>query len=110
MRTVNAKALFAAATTALLIVALSPAARADDDTAQPSAATRIKQDAKDAGHAIARDATTQTQAHRIVFHQDNGDIFADGGVRSTDFTAKASAVQLTRSPKAVSRAKFCRCR
>jgi LPS export ABC transporter protein LptC len=50
------------------------------------------------GHAIARDATTQTQAHRIIFHQDNGDIFADGGVRSTDFTAKASAVQLAPAP------------
>ncbi|HEX3120733.1 MAG TPA: LptA/OstA family protein, partial [Candidatus Acidoferrum sp.] len=59
---------------------------------------RAAQTATLTGHAIARDATTQTQAHRIVFHQDNGDIFADGGVRSTDFTAKASAVQLAPAP------------
>jgi LPS export ABC transporter protein LptC len=59
---------------------------------------RAAQTATLTGHAIARDATTQTQARRIIFHQDNGDIFADGGVRSTDFTAKASAVQLAPAP------------
>ena len=50
---------------------------------------RAAQTATLTGHAIARDATTQTQAHRIVFHQNNGDIFADGGVRSTDFSAES---------------------
>ncbi len=59
---------------------------------------RAAQTAALTGHAIARDATTQTQAHRIVFTQNTGDIFADGGVRSTDFTAKASAVQLAPAP------------
>ncbi len=36
------------------------------------------------GHAIVRDATTETAAARIVFVQNTGDIHADGGVRSTD--------------------------
>jgi LPS export ABC transporter protein LptC len=59
---------------------------------------RAAQTATLTGHAIARDATTLTQAHRIVFTQNTGDILADGGVRSTDFTAKASAVQLAPAP------------
>jgi lipopolysaccharide export system protein LptA len=36
------------------------------------------------GHAIVRDATTETTAARIVFVQNTGDIHAEGGVRSTD--------------------------
>jgi LPS export ABC transporter protein LptC len=59
---------------------------------------RAAQTATLTGHAIARDATTQTQARRIVFSQSSGDIFADGGVRSTDFSAKSSAVQLAPAP------------
>jgi lipopolysaccharide export system protein LptA len=59
---------------------------------------RAAQTATLSGHAIARDATTQTQARRIVFSQNTGDIFADGGVRSTDFSAKSSAVQLAPAP------------
>jgi len=59
---------------------------------------RAAQTATLTGHAIARDATTLTQARRIVFTQNTGDIFADGGVRSTDFSAKSSAVQLAPAP------------
>ncbi|HEY2821894.1 MAG TPA: LPS export ABC transporter periplasmic protein LptC [Candidatus Acidoferrum sp.] len=59
---------------------------------------RAAQTATLSGHAMARDATTQTQARRIVFSQSTGDIFADGGVRSTDFSAKSSAVQLAPAP------------
>src|SRR5579871_2013010 len=59
---------------------------------------RATQTATLTGHAIARDATTQTQARRIVFTQNTGDILADGGVRSTDFSAKSSAVQLAPAP------------
>lgn len=59
---------------------------------------RAAQTATLSGHAIARDATTQTQARRIVFSQNTGDIVADGGVRSTDFSAKSSAVQLAPAP------------
>jgi LPS export ABC transporter protein LptC len=71
-----------------------------DRSGQADAAVfdRTAQTATLTGHAIARDATTMTQARRIVFSQNTGDILADGGVRSTDFTAKASAVQLAPAP------------
>ena len=67
---------------------------------------RTAQTATLTGHAIARDATTLTQAHRIIFTQNTGDIFADGGVRSTDFTAKASAVQLAPAPANITAAQL----
>jgi LPS export ABC transporter protein LptC len=66
--------------------------------ADQAAFDRTAQTATLTGHAIARDATTITQARRIVFSQNTGDIFADGGVRSTDFSAKSSAVQLAPAP------------
>ncbi len=66
--------------------------------ADHAAFDRAAQTATLTGHAIVRDATTQTQARRIVFTQNTGDIFADGGVRSTDFSAKSSAVQLAPAP------------
>jgi len=50
------------------------------------------------GKAVARDATTETRAPRITFAQSSGDILAEGGVRSTDFSSKASAVQLAPVP------------
>jgi lipopolysaccharide export system protein LptA len=59
---------------------------------------RVSQTAVLAGHAIARDAATETHAPRILFDQASGDISADGGVRSTDFSSKASAVQLAPAP------------
>jgi len=46
------------------------------------------------GKAIVRDATTETTAPRIVFHQLTGDISADGGIRSTDLSARGGSVQL----------------
>jgi len=50
------------------------------------------------GKALARDATTETRAPRITFNQATGDIHAEGGVRSTDFSAKTSATQLAPVP------------
>jgi lipopolysaccharide export system protein LptA len=50
------------------------------------------------GHAVARDATTETRAARIKFSQSTGDIQAEGGVRSTDLPGKGSVVQLARAP------------
>ena len=50
------------------------------------------------GKAVARDANTETHAARITFEQDTGDIVAEGGVRSTDFSSKTSAVQLAPAP------------
>jgi lipopolysaccharide export system protein LptA len=54
------------------------------------------------GKALARDATTETQAARITFSQSTGEIRAEGGVRSTDFSAKGSAVQLAPVPVNIS--------
>jgi lipopolysaccharide export system protein LptA len=59
---------------------------------------RTTQTALLTGKALARDATTETQAPRITFNQTTGDIRAEGGVRSTDFSAKGSAVQLAPVP------------
>jgi lipopolysaccharide export system protein LptA len=50
------------------------------------------------GHAIARDATTETRAPKIRFSQLTGAIEAEGGVRSTDLPGKGSVVQLARAP------------
>jgi lipopolysaccharide export system protein LptA len=63
---------------------------------------RAAQTALLTGRAMARDATTETQAPRITFNQGTGDIRAEGGVRSTDFSAKGSAVQLAPVPVNVS--------
>jgi lipopolysaccharide export system protein LptA len=50
------------------------------------------------GHAVARDATTETHAPRIFFTGTSGDIRAEGGVRSTDFSPNGNAVQLAQVP------------
>ena len=59
---------------------------------------RASQTAVLTGKAVARDAATETHASRITFAQATGDISAEGGVRSTDFASKASAVQLAPAP------------
>ena len=50
------------------------------------------------GHAVARDATTETRAPQITFGEASGDILADGGVRSADFSTKKDALQLAPAP------------
>jgi len=59
-----------------------------DRTARSDHATfvRAEQTALLTGHAVARDASTETHAPRILFYQSTGDIRAEGGVRSTDFS------------------------
>src|SRR5260370_39385720 len=59
---------------------------------------RASQTATLTGNAVARDATTETHAPKIIFAQLIGDIRAEGGVRSTDFSSRASAVQLAPTP------------
>jgi lipopolysaccharide export system protein LptA len=54
------------------------------------------------GNALVRDASTETRAPKITFVQDSGEIRAEGGVRSADFSASASAVQLARAPVNIS--------
>ncbi len=58
---------------------------------------RASQTATLTGNALARDASTETHATRIVFAQETGDIHA-AGVRSTDFASRSSAVQLAPVP------------
>jgi lipopolysaccharide export system protein LptA len=59
---------------------------------------RASQTATLTGNALARDASTETHAARIVFAQATGDIRAEGGVRSTDFASRSSVVQLAPAP------------
>jgi lipopolysaccharide export system protein LptA len=59
---------------------------------------RASQTATLTGQAIARDSTTETHAPRITFAQNTGEILAEGGVRSTDFSGKSSTVQLAPAP------------
>jgi LPS export ABC transporter protein LptC len=59
---------------------------------------RAAQTAVLTGRAVARDANTETHAPRITFAQASGDIVAEGGVRSTDFSSKSSDVQLAPAP------------
>jgi lipopolysaccharide export system protein LptA len=54
------------------------------------------------GQAVARDATTETHAPRITFAEMTGDILAEGGVRSTDFSPKASTVEFAAAPAMIS--------
>jgi len=63
---------------------------------------RSAQTATLTGNAVVRDATTETRAPRIAFVQNSGDIRADGGVRSTDFSSKATSLQLAAVPANVS--------
>jgi len=63
---------------------------------------RATQTALLTGKALARDAATETQAPRITFAQTTGEIRADGGVRSTDFSTKGSGTQLAAAPANIS--------
>jgi lipopolysaccharide export system protein LptA len=72
---------------------------------------QVEQTATLAGHALVRDATTETAAARIVFVQNTGDIHAEGGVRSTDLPGpngpgSNAAVQLAPAPTHVTAEKL----
>jgi lipopolysaccharide export system protein LptA len=59
---------------------------------------RASQTATLTGNALARDASTETRAQKIVFAQASGDIHAEGSVRSTDFSSRSSVVQFAPAP------------
>jgi len=63
---------------------------------------RSAQTATLTGKAIVRDATTETRSPRITFVQSSGEIHAEGGVRSTDFSTKNSSLQLATTPVNIS--------
>jgi lipopolysaccharide export system protein LptA len=67
--------------------------QADHVTFQRAAQTALL-----TGQPVVRDSTTETRATRITFLQSTGDIRAEGAVRSTDFSAKGSGVQLAPAP------------
>ena len=47
------------------------------------------------GQAVVRDSSSETRATKITFHQDTGDIEADGRVRSTDLGGTKDSLQLS---------------
>ncbi|HUI74888.1 MAG TPA: LPS export ABC transporter periplasmic protein LptC [Candidatus Acidoferrum sp.] len=53
------------------------------------------------GHAFVRDPATATTANRISFVQNTGDMLAEGGVHSVDFSAKSSGVNLAVAPASI---------
>ncbi len=55
---------------------------------------RAQQTATLTGHATARDATNLTSAQKLTFWQTTGDVQGEGGVRSSDLSARGSAVHL----------------
>lgn len=67
---------------------------------------RVEQTAVLTGHALVRDATTETAAPRIAFEQNTGDIRAEGGVRSTDLPGHSGAIQLVPAPTHVTSEKL----
>src|SRR5262249_5339554 len=48
---------------------------------------RAEETATLTGHAIARDATSQTSAQKLTFWQATGDVRGEGNVRSSDLSA-----------------------
>src|SRR5258708_36375417 len=54
------------------------------------------------GRALARDTISETQSPRITFVQTTGEIRAEGGVRSTDFSSQGSGAQLAAAPANIS--------
>jgi lipopolysaccharide export system protein LptA len=66
--------------------------------AQQAVFTRAAQTTVLTGQAVARDEGSETRASRITFHQDTGDIEAEGKVRSTDLGTKEGDVHLSNAP------------
>jgi lipopolysaccharide export system protein LptA len=70
--------------------------------AQQALFSKAAQTAVLTGQAVAHDSSSETRAAKITFNQSNGDILAEGDVRSTDLSAKTSAVQLGQAPSNIS--------
>ncbi len=54
------------------------------------------------GHAMVRDASTETHAAKITFLQSSGEVVAEENVRSTDYAGKSGAVQIGSAPANIS--------
>jgi lipopolysaccharide export system protein LptA len=70
--------------------------------AQQAAFSRTQRTAVLTGQAVARDENSETHAGKLTFHQDSGDMEAEGKVRSTDLAAKKSGIQLSAAPANIS--------
>jgi lipopolysaccharide export system protein LptA len=66
--------------------------------AQQAVFARATQTAVLTGQAAARDESSETRAAKITFHQDTGEIAAEGKVRSTDFGEKKASIELSPAP------------
>jgi|HubBroStandDraft_2_1064218.scaffolds.fasta_scaffold02275_2 lipopolysaccharide export system protein LptA len=75
-----------------------------DRSAEAQQAVFVKADesAVLSGQAMARDASSETRATKIIFHQTTGDVEAEGNVRSTDLSAKASSVSFSSAASNIS--------
>jgi lipopolysaccharide export system protein LptA len=62
---------------------------------------RVAQTTVLTGQAVVRDESSETRATKITFHQETGDIEAEGKVRSTDLGTKQGAIQLSAAPSNV---------
>jgi lipopolysaccharide export system protein LptA len=69
--------------------------------AQQAVFARVAQTTVLTGQAVARDESSETRATKITFHQETGDIEAEGRVRSTDLGNKKDSIQLSPSPSNV---------
>jgi lipopolysaccharide export system protein LptA len=69
--------------------------------AQQAVFVRATQTTVLTGQAVARDQGSETRATKITFHQDSGDIEAEGKVRSTDLGTKEDDIHLSQSPSNV---------
>jgi lipopolysaccharide export system protein LptA len=56
------------------------------------------------GHAVVRDASTETRAAKINFQQITGEISADGGVRSSTIPGKNATPQFSGAPATIAAA------
>ena len=70
--------------------------------AQRAVFSRTQQTAELTGGAAARDASSETRADRIAFHQGSGEVEANGNVRSTDLSKSGSGVTLSPEPAKIS--------
>jgi len=65
---------------------------------QQAVFARVAQTTVLTGQAVVRDQTSETRATKITFHQESGDIEAEGKVRSTDLGNKKDSIQLSPVP------------
>jgi len=69
--------------------------------AQQAVFARVAQTTVLTGQAMVRDESSETRATKITFHQETGDIEAEGKVRSTDLGNQKSSVQFSSAPSNV---------